>query len=139
MNISARCEYAFRAVLDLALQAHEQGEKPITAMRIAERRSIPEKYLVHILLQLKREGIVRSVRGAQGGYLLAQKADSITLLDVVSAVDGPILDPLPVAGPGSEDLEGVWKSVSSGVSGVLSGVTLQSVLDRRRNAGMYFI
>lgn len=139
MNISARCEYAFRAVLDLALQAQEQGDKPITATQIAERRSIPDKYLVHILLQLKREGIVRSIRGAQGGYLLARSADSITLLNVVSAVDGPILDPLPVSGRGSEDFQGVWKSVSVGVQGVLGEVTLQSVLDNQQRAGMYFI
>lgn len=139
MNISARCEYALRAVLDLAYQGQEQGEKPVTATRIAERRSIPEKYLVHILLQLKREGIVRSIRGAQGGYLLARSADSISLLNVISAVDGPILDPLPVSGAGSEDLEGMWKTVSNGVSEVLASVTLQSLLDSQRNAGMYFI
>src|SRR5690606_1023379 len=94
MNISSRCEYACRAIVELA--RHEHTEEPLTAVFIAERRQIPEKYLVHILLQLKRAGFVRSVRGAQGGYLLAQSADEITLLDIIQAIDGPILDPLPV-------------------------------------------
>ena len=56
MNISSRCEYGYRAVLELA--AHTQSDEPVIIETIAERRGIPEKFLVHILLQLKRAGIV---------------------------------------------------------------------------------
>lgn len=137
MNISSRCEYACRSLVELAI--HEQDTKPLTAATIAERRSIPEKYLVHILLQLKRAGIVRSLRGAAGGYLLARPADAITLYEVVSAVDGPILDPLPAGGAGSEELAVTWKEVAHNVAAVLEASTIRTILDRSGKANMYYI
>lgn len=137
MNISSRCEYGCRAVAELAI--HEQSHKPVTATTIAERRSIPEKYLVHILLQLKRAGVVRSVRGAQGGYLLAKPADDITLYDVICAIDGPVLDPLPVGGAGSVELASTFEELAEGVSQVLKGVTVRAIADRSRKAEMYYI
>ncbi|HRZ17439.1 MAG TPA: Rrf2 family transcriptional regulator, partial [Candidatus Hydrogenedentes bacterium] len=94
MNISARCEYACRAMAELAL--HHGDGAVITVQELANRRHIPEKYLVHILLQLKRAGLVASVRGAQGGYSLSESPDRITLLQIVAAIDGPVLTPLPV-------------------------------------------
>ncbi len=137
MNISARCEYALRAVVELA--GNRQPGEPLTALTIARRRSIPEKYLVHILLQLKRAGIVRSFRGAQGGYMLARSADSINLFDVVSAVDGAVLDPLPVSGKGSEDLTPAWKDVAAEVGDALKGVSVQSIRERTAQPDMYYI
>ncbi len=137
MNISSRCEYACRAAVELGY--HASSDEPLTAQTIAERRAVPEKYLVHILLQLKRAGLVRSVRGAQGGYLLAKSPEDITLLDVVTAVDGPILEPLPVDGEGSQELSHAWKSVRKGVESVLSKVTLQAILDRADTGNMYYI
>ena len=85
VNISSRCEYGCRAVVELAQQA--AAAQPVTVEHIAERRHIPEKFLIHILLQLKRAGIVRSIRGARGGYLLARAPEDISLLDIVRAVD----------------------------------------------------
>ena len=137
MNISARCEYACRAIVELARSA--QGDKPMTSTFIAQRRSIPDKYLVHILLQLKRAGIVRSVRGAQGGYLLARAPEAISLLDVVTAVDGSVLDPLPVSGTSSEDITPAWRDVAQGISSVLERVTIRSLLDRSSKTDMYYI
>lgn len=137
MNISARCEYACRAVVELARLAHT--ESPVTAMSIAEKRSIPEKYLVHIMLQLKRAGIVRSIRGAQGGYMLARSAETVTLLDIVTAVDGATLDPLPVGGAHSDDIAPAWHEISEEVSKVLEAVTIRSIMDRSAKADMYFI
>ena len=137
MNISGRCEYACRAVLELAAHAHE-GE-PRTATVIAEARNIPEKYLVHILLQLKRANVVRSIRGAQGGYLLARASDVITLYDVVVAVDGPVLDPLPMSDQPDEALAGIWGTVASGIEAVLKDVTIRSILDGSKSADMYYI
>ena len=72
MNISSRCDYACRAIVELAQNAPK--ETPLTATTIAENRNIPEKYLVHIMLQLKKAGLLTSVRGAQGGYKLAKKS-----------------------------------------------------------------
>lgn len=137
MNISSRCEYACRAAIELAI--HEQSDVPITATTIAEKRFIPAKYLVHILLQLKRAGIVRSLRGASGGYMLARAAETISLYDVISAVEGPILDPLPAGNAGSEELSLSWQAVSGEVAGVLKRTTIRTILDRAEKANMYYI
>ena len=137
MNISSRCEYGCRAVAELAI--HEQSHQPITSTVIAEKRSIPEKYLVHILLQLKRAGVVRSVRGAQGGYLLARPAEAISLYDVITAIDGPVLEPLPVGGVGSAELASTFEELADGISEVLKGITVRAIADRSRKAEMYYI
>lgn len=137
MNISSRCEYACRAVVELGRL--QNNEEPVRATDIAEKRGIPEKYLVHIMLQLKRAGIVRSVRGAQGGYMLAQSPEDITLFSIVNAIDGPVLDPLPVEDSRAPDLEISWKAVAKGINRVLEGVTVRDLLDRAAKADMYYI
>ncbi len=137
MNISSRCEYACRAVVELA--RHENSDEPVTALAIAEKRGIPEKYLVHILLQLKRAGLVRSVRGAQGGYLLGRSPDDITLLDIVESIDGPVLDPLPVDDRSTADLAPTWRAIAREVTAVLRAVTVRTILDSADTSHMYYI
>lgn len=137
MNISSRCDYAVRAVVELARRA--QNDTPYTATAIAEKQNIPEKYLVHILLQLKRAGIVRSIRGAQGGYLLAQLPAATSLLDVVTAVEGPILEPLPGIDSGSDEVVAAWRNVARTLSESLAAVSIQSILDEASKPDMYFI
>jgi Rrf2 family protein len=137
VNISSRCEYGCRAVVELA----QSSGKPMlrTVDDIAARRGVPEKFLVHILLQLKRAGIVKSMRGAHGGYLLARPPEEITMLDIVRAVDGPVLSPLPTRDAGSEDLEPSWREIAAGIEDVLHGVTVRDVMERAKKAGMYYI
>ncbi len=137
MNISSRCDYAVRAVVELARRV--QNDTPYTATAIAEEQNIPEKYLVHILLQLKRAGIVRSIRGAQGGYMLAQLPAATSLLDVVTAVEGPILDPLPGVDSGSDEVVAAWRNVARTLSESLAAVSIQSILDEASKPDMYFI
>ena len=137
MNISSRCEYACRAMLELA--RHGQSIGPLTSEAIAEQRAIPEKFLVQILLQLKRAGIVRSVRGAHGGYLLARKPEDISLLDIIRAVDGPVLSPLPVKDRGSEDLAAGWRLVAVQIEEVLQSTTVRTLIDRAQKSSMYYI
>ena len=137
MNISSRCEYACRAMLELS--AHLDSQETVTSVAIAERRHVPEKYLVHILLQLKRAGLVRSVRGAQGGYILSRTPDEITLLDIVNAIDGPILDPLPVDDVQSEELKPAWRHVAGQIEGVLRETTLAQIIDKLATSDMYYI
>jgi Rrf2 family protein len=137
MNISARCEYACRALVELANR--HAAQQTVTAQEIAERRGIPEKYLVHILLQLKRAAIVRSLRGAQGGYLLGRAPDEVNLLDIVEAIDGPILDPLPVDDAGSEALRPAWKEVAEEIRVILSKTTLRNLMEKAASDNMYYI
>ncbi len=137
MNISSRCEYATRAIIELAL--HAQSQDLLTSVVIAERRHIPEKYLVHILLQLKRAGLVRSVRGAQGGYTLGRPPNEITLLDIVRAIDGPVLDPLPVDDVQSAELKSAWQDVATRIEDVLRETTVREIVDGLSASNMYYI
>ena len=85
MRISAKAEYACVAMLELAANYGEPQPLPIKA--IAEAQSIPQNFLVQILLQLKTAQLVVSVRGASGGYQLARPPEEITLADVINAID----------------------------------------------------
>ncbi|WP_422928066.1 RrF2 family transcriptional regulator [Singulisphaera sp. PoT] len=87
MKFSAKVEYACLAII--ALARHRQEDPPIRARVIAEGYHIPENYLAQILLQLKAAGLVFSTRGAAGGYRLARPAESISLGEVLSAIEGP--------------------------------------------------
>ena len=87
MKVSTRGDYASRALLSLAL--HDTSS-PTSVRDIAERTGLPQPYLEQILLALKGAGLVRSKRGVGGGYVLAREPATITLGDIVSAVDGPI-------------------------------------------------
>jgi Rrf2 family protein len=99
MRPSARAEYACLALIELARP--EGGVHPRTVRSIAEARGVPERYLIHVLLQLKSAGLVYSMRGPVGGYVLARDPESISVAEVVSAIDGPDapsrLPPSPVA------------------------------------------
>src|SRR3989440_6733649 len=88
MKVSTRGDYAARALLSLALHG---SERPTSVKEIAERTHLPQPYLEQILLSVKGAGLVRSKRGVGGGYVLARPADEITLAEIVSAVDGPIV------------------------------------------------
>jgi Rrf2 family iron-sulfur cluster assembly transcriptional regulator len=89
VKVSTRGDYAARALVSLSLHADETG--PTSVRDIAERTGLPQPYLEQILLALKGAGIVRSKRGVGGGYVLARSASEITLAEIVSAVDGPIV------------------------------------------------
>src|SRR5689334_24000259 len=88
MKVSTRGDYAARALLSLALHG---SERPTSVKEIAERTGLPQPYLEQILLALKGAGLVRSKRGVGGGYVLARPPSEITLSEIVSAVDGPIV------------------------------------------------
>src|SRR5260221_14609230 len=85
MNISVKSEYALLAVFDLSLQP--PGE-PVKIADVARRQKLPQKFLALILAGLKQGGFVESRRGAEGGYLLARSADSITVGEVLRSVEG---------------------------------------------------
>jgi len=124
-------------MVELAL--HVEAQATVTSLTIAEKRHIPEKYLVHILLQLKRAGLVRSVRGAAGGYILGRAPEQVSLLDIVEAIDGPILSPLPVNDGMSGQLEPAWMGIAAAIEDVLRGTTVRDILDEAGSQNMYYI
>jgi Rrf2 family protein len=126
MRVSAKVDYALRAVIELAAsdEDHVKGE------RVAQAQGIPPKFLENILGDLRHAGIVRSQRGVDGGYWLARPAEEITVADVVRAVEGPIanvrgMGPEQVAYAGSsERLREVWIAVRANLRAVLEHVTI---------------
>ena len=134
MRVSTRGDYASRALLSLAL--HDNVATPTSVRDLAERTGLPQPYLEQILLSLKGVGLVRSKRGVGGGYVLARSPESITLAEIVAAVDGPI-----VAGDfgqphqdGACDHEGqcvlldVWADVGNHMREHLSSFTLADMV-----------
>ncbi|BAC73469.1 MULTISPECIES: RrF2 family transcriptional regulator [Streptomyces] len=130
MRISARADYAVRAVLELAVR---EDDGPVKAEAIAAAQDIPHKFLEGILGDLRRGGLVASRRGGNGGYRLARAADTITVADVIRAVDGPIVSvrgerPTGLTYTGSaEPLLPLWVALRANVRKILEGVTLADI------------
>ncbi|MEU9730289.1 Rrf2 family transcriptional regulator [Streptomyces sp. NPDC048002] len=130
MRISARADYAVRAVLELAVR---RDDGPVKAEAIATVQDIPHKFLEGILGDLRRAGLVDSRRGGNGGYRLAREASDITVADVIRAVDGPIVSvrgvrPTGLSYAGSaEPLLPLWIALRANVRRILEGVTIADV------------
>jgi Rrf2 family protein len=89
LQVSAKTDYALRAAAELALAA-TGGMEPVKGESISESQGIPKKFMENILHDLKRAGLVRTRRGASGGYWLARPPEEIVLADVIRAVEGPL-------------------------------------------------
>ena len=135
MRISARGEYAIQAVLDLTL--HQNG--PLVPLQdIASRQRIPQRYLEHVLLALKRSGILTSRRGSTGGYHLTRRPEDLTVGEVLRAVEGngsPFDTPTRPRRTRGTDLAELWDEVAEAVSAVVDRFTFADlaarVVDRR--------
>lgn len=127
VRVSAKADYALRAVIELAAA---DADGPLKGERIAQAQEIPLKFLENILGDLRHAGIVRSQRGVEGGYWLARPAEEITVAEVIRAVEGPIAN---VRGVGPEQVEysgsaarlrDVWIAVRANLRAVLEQVTI---------------
>jgi Rrf2 family protein len=130
MRISAKVDYAVRAVVELAAA---DSEKPVKAERIATAQGIPINFLENILGELRHAGLVRSHRGAEGGFRIAKPAQEITVADVIRAVEGPLAS---VRGGPPEDasyagaattLPRVWIAVRVNLRRVVEHVTIADI------------
>jgi Rrf2 family protein len=132
MRISAKAEYACVAMLELA--ANYREGQPVRVKAIAEAHGIPQRFLVQILLQLKSAGLVVSLRGALGGYQLARSPETVSLAQVINAVDREpavrtSLVPLHES-PAVQALHGVWKDIQAQEQRLLKEVTLAELVRR---------
>jgi Rrf2 family cysteine metabolism transcriptional repressor len=142
MIVSAKTEYACIAVLELA--ARHSRDEPVRIREIAEAHGVPSRFLVQILLQLKSAGLVKSIRGAAGGYVLAQEPDEITLLDVMTVVDAQLGQSSSSAARSTGTtrvLQRTWKEVAAKERELLAGVTFADLAAQLKGAaeGMYYI
>ena len=130
MHVTAKADYAVRAVVELASGSRDSPRK---VDELAQAQGIPVSFLENILTQLRSSGIVRSQRGPEGGYWLAQPPEEVNLAQVIRAVEGPLvgvrgLRPEEVAYKGSaESLQQVWLALRANLRKVLEHVTLADV------------
>ncbi|MBN1596450.1 Rrf2 family transcriptional regulator [candidate division FCPU426 bacterium] len=136
MHISTKGRYALRALLEMA---ENQSDKPILLSFIADRQDIPERYLIQIFSSLRKAGLVRSFRGAKGGFQLAKPAQAITLADIVEAAEGPmeILDCLRAQNTECARLDfcyarNIWLEVNEKIKAVFQGATLAEMVQKQR-------
>ena len=130
MHVTAKADYAVRAVVELAAGSQDSPRK---VDEVAQAQGIPVSFLENILTQLRSSGIVRSQRGPEGGYWLAQPAEQVNLAQIIRAVEGPLVGvrgqrPEEVEYHGSaESLQQVWIALRANLRKVLEHVTVADI------------
>lgn len=136
MRLTTKGRYAVMAMADLARNG---GDKPLSLAEIAERQEISLSYLEQLFARLRKGGLVRSVRGPGGGYLLSRAADNVRIADIILAVDEPIratrcTPGSPVSCQGVKGrcvTHDLWEELSNHIHLFLSAVTLADVANQQ--------
>lgn len=138
MKVSTKGRYGLKAMVDLAV--HSGGEKRVSLKSIAKRQGISEAYLEQLMAVLKKNGFIKSIRGAQGGYILEKKADEISVGDILNVLEGPINVVECVSmgnntGCGSGSCKkcvtkNVWEKINDSLSEVVNSISLQNLVDQ---------
>ncbi len=144
MKFGVGVDYSLKALLLLA--ERYPTSSPVRVEEIADTQDIPENYLRRLLIELKRGGLVASQKGPSGGYMLARPPARITMADVVEVIEGDYT-PVECLEESSSTcpretpcaMRDVWREVRDSVNGILRGVTLQALSEKRRHAINYSI
>ena len=132
MQITTRLRYGVRAIIEIGRRF---GETPIKRREIVSSQGIPDSYLENILITLKERGIIRTIRGAKGGYLLTRPPKRITVLEIAEALDGPVLPTDCLEHPSGCDrvstcaTRPLWDRLKKAHEEVLEGTTVQDLID----------
>ncbi|HEX5646383.1 MAG TPA: Rrf2 family transcriptional regulator [Nitrospira sp.] len=137
MKVSQRATYGIMAAIDLAMNGKES---PVQARAIARRQAIPIRFLEQVLHSMKKAGLVESLRGAQGGYLLSKEPSALSVADILEVLEGPVFHrafqgdrPFDRSLPKQELLLGqVWKQVAQAEHEVLNRITIDELAGRQR-------
>ena len=146
MKLTMKGDYGLRAMLDMAAY---YGQGPIESADIASRQHVPEQYLDQILMALRKEGLIKSVRGPKGGHMLAKPPGQITMAQVMQALEGyvPPMECLPnpdfcKLSPGCA-LREVWQKIDEMTQQILISTTIEELAQRHRTGSteetMYYI
>ncbi len=141
MKISTKGRYGLRAAIDVAIFS---GQQAVPISEIAERQQLSESYLEQLMAKLRKADIVKSVRGAQGGYVLAKSPSEISVGDILRSLEGDLrpVDCLAI----KEDnkchngemcvTKFVWEKINESINDTVDGITLQDILDQnlKKNA-----
>ena len=137
MKLSTRSRYGLRAIVELAM---EYGKGPLQIKIIAERQDISNKYLEQLMAILKSSGLVRSVRGAKGGYVLAKEPHEVRVSDVFTALEGPLVTVECLEHPEfctrCTDCvtRHVWAQIQDSILEVMNSITLQDLVDKSKSS-----
>ncbi len=139
MKLSVKSDYAMRAVLGLA--RHYSTGQALRVEDLAAEQGVPASYLVQILIELKAQRIARSIRGKEGGYLLARAPAEITLGDVLRAVHGTVFDTPALHDPDCPpELRRAWQRMQRAMETAAEAVTFQQLLEESaEKEKMYYI
>ncbi|MDZ8236935.1 MAG: Rrf2 family transcriptional regulator [Nostoc sp. ChiQUE01a] len=145
MELSCKCEYAILALLEIA--AHYESGEPLQIREIARQQNIPDRYLEQLVARLRRGGIVKSLRGSKGGYLLTREPRKIILFEILECLEGLEVraceEDLNTKKVDTSVIEEIWQEASRAANSVLQKYTLQDLcekLDSRRQLDiMYYI
>ncbi|WP_067930943.1 RrF2 family transcriptional regulator [Alicyclobacillus kakegawensis] len=136
MKISTKGRYGLMLMVDLAAS---EGNTPVSVKSIAERQSLSEHYLEQLIAPLRNAGLVRSIRGAYGGYVLAKGKNEITVKDVILTLEGP----LELVDDDIDDgFDELWERLRQAILSVLEGLTLEDLVnmkDKYNGTFMYYI
>lgn len=141
MKISTKGRYSVTALYELALH---YGSGPVSLKSVAQSQGLSENYLEQLMVPLRRAGIVKSIRGAQGGYMLSKAPENITIGQIITTVEGPIavVDCLLADAKAADQrcdkagacvTRGIWEKVCDSISEVLSNITLKTLLDNDKS------
>ena len=140
MKLSARGRHSMEAMFDLAI--HYGEPRPIMIEKVAQRRHISKQYLAQLFIPLRIAGLVRSVRGANGGFVLARSPEEIKLSDVIRATEGSTapaecVDDPKVCWKGDQCItRDIWVDIKRETDKILESVTLKDLVQRWRESGL---
>ncbi|MCL4368959.1 MAG: Rrf2 family transcriptional regulator [Actinobacteria bacterium] len=133
MKIPTKARYGVRVMVDIALQ---KSASPVLLRDIARRQELSERYLEHVVTALRNAGLVKSIRGAKGGYLLGRDPGTISLYDIVEATIGPldlvdcVVEPQGCPRSGHCATRDVWEELSFSLQNKLKEISLEELTER---------
>lgn len=138
MKLSTKGRYGVKAIVDLAIN---QGETPVSIKSISQRQNISEYYLEQLFAPLRKAKVIKSIRGAQGGYVLNADPSKITVLDIMNILEGPVeisecLDNGDCTNIDCCATRTVWKKIKDSIDNVMESITLQDILNDYNSMGM---
>jgi Rrf2 family cysteine metabolism transcriptional repressor len=131
MKLSTKGRYGVKAMVDLAIN---YGEQPVSIKSISERQSISEYYLEQLFSSLRKAKLIKSIRGAQGGYVLNRAPEEITIYDVINVLEGPIEVSNCIDDGACNNIDCcatrlLWKKIKNSIDSVTSSITLKDIVD----------
>lgn len=141
MKLSTKGRYGLKAMLDIAINGKDQC---VSLKQIAERQSLSENYLEQLISLLKKSGLLKSTRGAQGGYTLSKNPEQITVGDILRALEGslaPVDCVLVNENKKCSDSNGcvtkfIWKKVTDSINDVVDNITLMDLVDEHNSLNL---